>query len=83
MVFDPAAGHFAASQRPAVHHHTAPSIGSGVSFYLPAREIFHGSGVGEGQFLTVLAERAESREQMMFRHKAPLLHTAHEDARKT
>ncbi len=80
MVFDPAAGHFAASQRPAIHRHTAPSIGSGVSFYLPAGEIFHGSGVGEGQFLTVPAERAESREQMMFRHKAPLLHTAHEDA---
>ena len=80
MVFDPAAGYLAASQRPAVHRHAAPSIGSGVSFYLPAGEIFHSSGVGEGQFLTVLAERAESREQMMFRHEAPLLHTAHEDA---
>ena len=60
MVFDPAAGHLAASQRPAVHRHAAPAVGSGVSFYLPAGEIFHGSGVGEGQFFTVPAERAES-----------------------
>ena len=80
MVFDPPGRHFAAAEGEPVHRDTAPAVGGGGSGDLPARQVLDHARVGKRQFLAVGALGTECREEVVFGHKAALLHTAHKDA---